>query len=1582
MDNTQTKNLTNTQNPNDSVSVGKSSTPPINTVGLRTTPVSTMQVMMTQEMDEVKEFVDNANVYTSISQITIENQYLIIYFTNGLTFNCGRVKGTDGKTPVIEIGTITTLDPGKQATGDIVHIGETEDGSPLYRLDLSIPKGDKGDAGDSASGNVQVTTGNLLSGRQYAFVPSENGSANGSFVEIVTNEAPSDGNAYGQKNKAWVKVVEHEDGKGLSTNDLTNELLDRINNLVNYDDTTIKAEIENIKKQLDTLFGEGVSDAIDTFNEIEEFLAGISDSQSLNDILNSLSENIIKLIPTKLSDLQNDANYVSDAYYVHTDNNFSTLEKAKLEGLENYDDSTIRGEINNVKSNLDQKQDKLVSGTSIKTVNGQSILGEGNISIEAPEQRQADWNETNPESTAFIKNKPTIPNIDVDKAYVDSQISGVNAAISEANGKIDGKVDKVDGKQLSTNDYTTEDKNKLDGIEDGANNYKLPNATNLILGGVKIGDNISGNSGVISLTKQNVISALGFDPSQSDMMLNITDWLSRIIFSDPISDEDLVLLDEYLNSGKIWYFVTKENVIVNYRIVNENITKIFYTALSGNYDDYTVSLLVIDKTSKTSTFTNYFLPKNSDVPTIRLDNYQKPSQYTSISSSDSIIKAIGKLEAGIGECNDIVDITDLFIKMENESGTIEQEDYDLLKSYIEEGKLFLINQHNGTNTVIQYISSSSYINLFACVPYGNSFIRIDIKIYNDLNYNKSSYLFLSSHEIADNTFLDGYSKHSSYTPIEPTDTINSAIGKLEAGLSTAGGGLVDVGEIMNRLMNLEDGTTVSSEDINTLRGHIDSGTRMYVMLYGSLMLYVEGYYNGNDKSNIGLSAFASSNVVGDPDIAIFKFEISIIDGKKQGRGTGLTSYDNYIGKNGRITGYERPTSTSVIISSDTINEAIGKLEAGVMEALHTQPNPKWVAFCEVVNKIMTDITSSGSGIASIAVTQEDINILKAPLVGKVGFQDFVPYMTFKFMGDVPVNKALALYSEETKDIAIAIDPLYPPYDYSYVITINEETMLASFIVDMKALSLYDGDLSISVGGIDGSGTPSSFSIDLKTSGDGTKALMDNGQYMEVGTGSGGGIPEAPADGKVYGRDGSRKSWVEVANGDDVVVLNFTTGYFPGDGDKISVTAEQFTKISNAANNHCDIVVVFPCSVVRSKAIEWVGNAIDDPTSFPVVSIYFEVPSLTAEDENDKNNPPIQIRVDINTTANEDGNYEGVTRIIREYPIIEDVDFSLATEEGVDISSNILFKETFNSHIAHTGKLMVCSKRNSGNLYCCVVFNLVTTDGKDIGPGNLILRSEQSTHKLPYYNIDGDYEIVIDSNAVTLYKLPASGGSSAPEPYYLPSALINLLPGDTDETIRKALGGDSGLSEIQTAINAKRPFYIYDSILCSIPVACKHAFGLHPNFYYTYESVYYGLTTYHIKYNNNNTYSLKVILHKGYYIDSSINTLTSGSTSEEISAALGGGIEAIEELEKIINDGNQIYTTFPNDVGLNANASRLPLSVLIYKESDDQYAIIISGVCGDGFAVIMPLGYLGIVYNISSNTYSCQKYMQSIPTEIK
>ena len=91
--------------------------------------------------------------------------------------------------------------------------------------------------------------------------------------------------------------------------------------------------------------------------------------------------------------------------------------------------------------NINNKQNTLVSGTNIKTIEGQSLLGSGNIDLT-----KSDVGLSNVDNTSDL-NKP------------------ISTATQTA---LDGKVDKVVGKGLSTEDYTTAEKNKLAGIETGA----------------------------------------------------------------------------------------------------------------------------------------------------------------------------------------------------------------------------------------------------------------------------------------------------------------------------------------------------------------------------------------------------------------------------------------------------------------------------------------------------------------------------------------------------------------------------------------------------------------------------------------------------------------------------------------------------------------------------------------------------------------------------------------------------------------------------------------------------------------------------------------------------------------------------------------------------------------------------------------------------------------------------------------------------------------------------------------------------------------------------------------------------------
>ena len=82
--------------------------------------------------------------------------------------------GTDGKTPVLEFGTVATGNPGTQASATLTANGTTAEGNPKYLLSLTIPRGDKGLPGEG-SGNVSASGTGLVAGKKYLFVPSSNG---------------------------------------------------------------------------------------------------------------------------------------------------------------------------------------------------------------------------------------------------------------------------------------------------------------------------------------------------------------------------------------------------------------------------------------------------------------------------------------------------------------------------------------------------------------------------------------------------------------------------------------------------------------------------------------------------------------------------------------------------------------------------------------------------------------------------------------------------------------------------------------------------------------------------------------------------------------------------------------------------------------------------------------------------------------------------------------------------------------------------------------------------------------------------------------------------------------------------------------------------------------------------------------------------------------------------------------------------------------------------------------------------------------------------------------------------------------
>lgn len=242
-------------------------------------------------------------------------------------------------------------------------------------------------------------------------------------------------------------------------------------------------------------------------------------------------------------------------------NDYTSQEKTKLAGLSNYTlptaSDTVKGGIK-VGTGLTMNGEVLsaTGGGMADSVEWDNVLSKPEFATVATSGAYNDLTgkpnlATVATSGSYtdLSNKPTIPTVDVTKSYVDTQLATkanasnvytkaeVDSKVSSVyrvkgsvanyvatsttptwdklsetvdlsgyattaamNSALGNKVDKVSGKVLSTNDYTTAEKNKLAGVAANANNYSLPAATSSVLGGVKTSTGITNSSGTISVT--------------------------------------------------------------------------------------------------------------------------------------------------------------------------------------------------------------------------------------------------------------------------------------------------------------------------------------------------------------------------------------------------------------------------------------------------------------------------------------------------------------------------------------------------------------------------------------------------------------------------------------------------------------------------------------------------------------------------------------------------------------------------------------------------------------------------------------------------------------------------------------------------------------------------------------------------------------------------------------------------------------------------------------------------------------------------------------------------------------------------
>ena len=112
---------------------------------------------------------------------------------------------------------------------------------------------------------------------------SENAVQNKVITEALNGkqETIADLDAIREGAEKGATAVQKVDGYGLSQEDFTTTLKNKLSGLENYDDAEVQAAIEALGKRLDALVGTSASEAIDTFNEIVAFLNGVGDAWSV-----------------------------------------------------------------------------------------------------------------------------------------------------------------------------------------------------------------------------------------------------------------------------------------------------------------------------------------------------------------------------------------------------------------------------------------------------------------------------------------------------------------------------------------------------------------------------------------------------------------------------------------------------------------------------------------------------------------------------------------------------------------------------------------------------------------------------------------------------------------------------------------------------------------------------------------------------------------------------------------------------------------------------------------------------------------------------------------------------------------------------------------------------------------------------------------------------------------------------------------------------------------------------------------------------------------------------------------------------
>lgn len=189
----------------------------------------------------------------------------------------------------------------------------------------------------------------------------------------------------------------------------------------------------------------------------------------------------------------------------------------------------------------------------------------------------------------------------------------------------------------------------------------------------------------------------------------------------------------------------------------------------------------------------------------------------------------------VGGSVDITDILNRLVELMEVQGTCTDEDYNALKGYADNGVVTFINMGDGALHIdIQNINNIILLryNIFNGMQDTIQQITIGSNKLVSNSYNS----FLGASNMGDGV-LGSYNKAASYSAITPGDSISTAIGKLEVGLSSGGGSSDDVYYLDAKVLNLKNTATV--DEVKTALGGDDGVNALKEAMKANKKIYVK-----------------------------------------------------------------------------------------------------------------------------------------------------------------------------------------------------------------------------------------------------------------------------------------------------------------------------------------------------------------------------------------------------------------------------------------------------------------------------------------------------------------------------------------------------------------------------------------------------------------------------------------------------------------------------------------------------------------------------------------------------------------------